>query len=271
MTISERFHQSTFAFGSGASRAISSPPGIPASRSAMPAGGRAPQTTVTSGRTLRGSLPGSDPVSASLRMLLGTSLWVSTRCWLTWKGSATPAGRPLFRLAVSTRRTAATGSGSLLPTPGTPNGGRTWPADTVLRGNSAYRPNGRKVQIHLHHVVEGDVPLPMLPTPTAMEMANEGNVRLLRQAVLTGYLTVFEANAMLRKDVFAQQGKVAAFILTPTARDWKDGTSVANVPENHLLGRWAVNRQETPIPSAKLSSRWVSRMMGYPDGWLDVA
>lgn len=48
----------------------------------------------------------------------------STECSLTWKASATPAGRQLSRLVPSGHRTGATGSG-LLPTPsGTSNHGR---------------------------------------------------------------------------------------------------------------------------------------------------
>jgi hypothetical protein len=48
--------------------------------------------------------------------LLDTSRWGSTACWLTWKKSATPAGRWLYRLVPSTPRTGATGFG-LWPTP----------------------------------------------------------------------------------------------------------------------------------------------------------
>ena len=85
---------------------------------------------------------------------------------------------------------------------------------------------------------------------------------------------------------------------TPTSRDWKDGSSVENVPENGLLGRQVVNdAKQFPTPQArdwkgaqgraykgesmdlpatvsaaglKLNSAWVSRMMGYPDDWLTL-
>jgi hypothetical protein len=70
--------------------------------------------TAISCRTLRGSLPMCDPAAVCLRTLLGTSRWGSTRCWLTWTRSATPAGRLLFRLALSERRIDGTGSGSSL-------------------------------------------------------------------------------------------------------------------------------------------------------------
>src|SRR5690242_8573550 len=49
----------------------------------------------------------------------------STKFSLTWRASATPAKRPLFRLAASTRTIDVTDSGSPLPTPsGTSNHGK---------------------------------------------------------------------------------------------------------------------------------------------------
>jgi hypothetical protein len=53
---------------------------------------------------------------------------------------------------------------------------------------------------------------------------------------------------------------------TPTSRDHKDVGDMTNVPENGLLGRQVLNDQEQV--GMKLNSAWVSRMMGYPDGWL---
>ena len=59
---------------------------------------------------------------------------------------------------------------------------------------------------------------------------------------------------------------VLSMIPTPTARDHKDGANVSCVPENGLLGRWAPNHSSIP---GKLNPDWVSRMMGFPDGWMD--
>jgi hypothetical protein len=60
--------------------------------------------------------------------------------------------------------------------------------------------------------------------------------------------------------------------VTPTTRDYKDTGNMENVPENVpenvLLGRQVLNEQ--PVPGMKLNSAWVSRMMGYPDSWLDL-
>ena len=106
----------------------------------------------------------------------------------------------------------------------------------------------------------------MWPTPTAVERANEGNVRILRAKVLSGEMTEQEAVDILSKSPFEPQGKIPALWPTPRAS------------ENE-------NRQTKPTPSqlagthglslaaqvgGKLSAAWVTRLMGYPDGWLDL-
>lgn len=96
----------------------SSQEGIPASHSVLLGGDEARAMTAISGRTLLGLYENSGRLTWWLRTLLGTSAWGSTRCWLTWKDSATPAGRLLFRLVPSMPRTAEIGSG-LLATPTT--------------------------------------------------------------------------------------------------------------------------------------------------------
>ena len=78
--------------------------------------------TATSGRKCAALLTRSDRVSSWQKTLLATSRWVSTLFWLTWKPTATPQGRLLFRLVPSTPSTGATGSGyshtmSAWPTP----------------------------------------------------------------------------------------------------------------------------------------------------------
>jgi len=71
---------------------------IPANHSAMPGSAEARKMTVISGKKALESLHPQDPLSFWLRMLLGTSHWVSMQCWLTWKVSHTPAGRLLYQL-----------------------------------------------------------------------------------------------------------------------------------------------------------------------------
>lgn len=54
--------------------------------------------TATSGRKCAELLRRQDRVTSWLKMLLGMSQWASTKCFLKWKASATPAGRSLYRL-----------------------------------------------------------------------------------------------------------------------------------------------------------------------------
>jgi len=89
----------------------------PVSHSATPGSAAARQTIATSGRKCVELLAKSDPLSSLLKMLLVTSAWDSTKCSLTWKPTATPAGRLLFRLQPSMPPTSGSGSGSWLATP----------------------------------------------------------------------------------------------------------------------------------------------------------
>ena len=72
--------------------------------------------TVTSGRKCSESYANSGPLGSLVKMCLESSIWHSTRCYLTWKTKDTPARHLLFRLAVSMPRTNGTES-QFWPTP----------------------------------------------------------------------------------------------------------------------------------------------------------
>src|ERR1700751_787321 len=72
-----------------------------ASRSPQPGSDKARLMTATSGRLCSASLKDTGPAGLLARMLLATSAWASTMCWLTWKVRHTPQGRLLFQLAPS--------------------------------------------------------------------------------------------------------------------------------------------------------------------------
>lgn len=90
----------------------------PASHSPLPGSDEARQMTVTSGRKCIESYGKFSPLGCFSKKLLDSSLWRSTRCYLTWKAQSTPANHLLFRLAVSTPRTKDTAY-VLWPTPST--------------------------------------------------------------------------------------------------------------------------------------------------------
>lgn len=81
-----------------------------------PGSDRAQRMTVTSGQRCLKLSRLSGPLGSLERMFLESSRLSSTTCFLTWKDSATPAGRLLFRLVPSMPRTAVIESG-LWPTP----------------------------------------------------------------------------------------------------------------------------------------------------------
>ena len=94
------------------------PAGSRVSRSLSPGSEEARKMTVSSGLRCAEWLSNSDPLGYLARMCLGSSVWHSTRCYLTWKTSVTPRKRLLFQLAVSMPRTSANGS-PFWPTPST--------------------------------------------------------------------------------------------------------------------------------------------------------
>lgn len=77
--------------------------------------------TVTSGLKCSALLKKQDPVGCLVKMLLESSRWHSTMCFLNWKAKGTPQGRLYFQLAPSTPRTDETECG-LLPTPSASDG-----------------------------------------------------------------------------------------------------------------------------------------------------
>ena len=91
---------------------------LPASRSPLPGSSEARQMTVTSGLKCIGLYGKYSQLGCLSKKLLGSSLWRSTRCYLTWKAQSTPASHLLFRLAASTPRIKDTAY-VLWPTPST--------------------------------------------------------------------------------------------------------------------------------------------------------
>ena len=77
------------------------PAGSHASRSLKPDDLEARQTTVTSGRICCKLSKSCGPLGSLERMLLTSSIWRSTMCFLTWKPQATKRGRLWFQLAAS--------------------------------------------------------------------------------------------------------------------------------------------------------------------------
>ena len=89
-----------------------------ASRFLKLASKEAQKMTVTSGLKCLDLLGKSGPLGCLEKMLLGSSIWNSTRSFLVWKKKITESGRTLYQLAASMPPTNETEYG-LWPTPTT--------------------------------------------------------------------------------------------------------------------------------------------------------
>ena len=90
----------------------------PVNRSALPGSAEARRMTVISGQKCFASYGKYARCGSLVKTCLESSIWHSTRCYLTWKPKITKSKRLLYRLAVSMPRTKDTAS-LLWPTPST--------------------------------------------------------------------------------------------------------------------------------------------------------
>ena len=212
------------------------PEDSPASRFPLPGSAEAKMMTVTSGRKCCALLKKSDPVGSLAKTLLESSVWRSTQCLLTWKISATPAGRLLFRLWPSTPRTGETDA-PLLPTVTAFDA-----TDGEKRGAVSGDPrNGLPGAVRLW------------PTPSA---SDGGRTKINPQVTQNGTIRHIGRNG---KQSYARLDAVAALFPTPTARAGQN-------PCTHGDGEPDL---ATKIGGA-LNPDWVEWLMGFPIGWIEV-
>lgn len=239
----------------------SSPAATPASPSHTPGSDWARRMTAISGRRCAGYSTLRGPVGCSLKTLLGTSRWASTLFWLSWKRTATPAGRSLYRLVPSTPSTGATASGSwptplagnkgseggnnggmplrnaveAWPTPdkGMADGGRSLPEGTTPTGIT---PDGKKRQVGLTNAVKAQ-PVGPWPTPKAKEDGRTPEA--WERARQRHYET--------RKEKGTSSGG-------PAGANGSLAVTVRRIEEE---------------PKGKLSAAWTLRLMGFPSDWCD--
>src|SRR6516225_8878938 len=142
----------------------SSPADFLASLSVALGSDEARRMTAISGRKCCALLRKHDLFSSLQKMLLASSTWNSTRCYLTWRPSATPRGRLLFQLAVSMPRTDETGSG-------------LW-ATPTMEGFDAQGHRGTKDTLHSQ--------VKMWPTPTGRDHKDTGDCENVEDNGLLG-------------------------------------------------------------------------------------
>lgn len=224
---------------------------IHASLLVLPGSDLEQQITGISGRLYEASLQVPGPAGACLRTLLATSRWVSTTCWLTWKRKVTPAGRSFYRLQASAPRIAAIESGSLrIPD--------EWWTPTASIGTSDFTltPNmGNREERGAGHGgnLLNQMAQRMWPTPRAGKTTDEDEASWMARHA--------------RGDVSTPPLSLAVKMWpTPTTQDAANNGGPSQYQRNSLPLNTAVMAPD----GMKLSAAWVTRLMGYPDGWLDL-
>lgn len=179
-----------------------------------------------------------DPFGFSLRTSLLSALAEQTGFSGTWKDSGTPQRRSWWVLSTPERRTADTGSGSSR----------------------------------------------IFPTPSAQDAERGAESRSTKDARGSGGINLREACnwPTPRAEDSEQTGAhgSSADTLTSAGRSWN--THSAQDAKNATLPPSQINRDSvvgqclqahtstTGKPRGSLNPAWVSQLMGYPDGWLDI-
>lgn len=257
----------------------------PASHFLTPGSAEARKMTVTSGQKWLGLSQNSGPLGLLEKMLLESSIWHSTQCFLTWRAKDTPHGHFLYQLRASMPRTSDTGQ-RLWPTPKTAIRGdcpseRMFPTPTAQdfkhRG-----PNSR--QQGLPEMVR------MYPTPTAQDARNStfpvSQIQrdslvgeIMRERYATPQARDYRTGQASRwKDTKHRSRNLndqIAMFPTPTT-----GAGLCGGTGNYQqLKRLQVNgviteeerRNMSQGNGGQLNPMWVEWLMGFPLGWTDLS
>lgn len=225
----------------------------PASHSATPGSAQARQTTAISGRKCFDLLTLSGRAGCLPKMLLGTSRWASTMCYLTWKERVTPGGRLLFQLAPSMPDIAGIGSG-LLPTYGAKPGQRI-PTPTAQDHIERKSTSSEKLNYETNKSVSLDRWVRMWPTVRSTDGERGGRGDLIQA-------------------VRGNPNKHYTMWPTPAATDHKGAGQTGTLRDrlDYAAERGATkpNQYEAPQSSGSLNPAWVAWLMGFPLDWLDL-
>ena len=214
----------------------------PASRSAAPGSDEARMMTVTSGRKCLELSKSSGPLGLLEKMLLESSVWRSTRCYLTWKTRVTKQGRLLFQLAASTPRT----SGTDVP---------SWPTPTYRDckgGNSTAHLTREGKRNHTGQLANA---VKLWPTPTARSGAGPSQTATRQggpdlQTAVQMYPTLTTGASLCGGTGNYQQLKALE--------------ASGQITEEERRSMAAGN-------GGQLNPTWVEWLMGFPLGWTDLS
>lgn len=190
--------------------------------------------TDTSGRKCLELSKLSGPAGSLERTLLATSLWASTRCYLTWRAVASPAGATLYRLSPQMPHTDETGAG-LWPTPDASDRGPR-SADLVVNQSTVQRrDSGQKRGIDLQTAAK------LWPTPDTRGFTNDGSLMMLAEKTENRA----EWDAMSYRVGPKQKNRI-----------WPTDDPKATEKNRNSSG--------------SLNPNWVEWLMGYPVGYTDL-
>ena len=207
-----------------------------ASPSPLPGTEEARRMTVTSGRKCYESYGKSLPLGSLVKTCLESSIWHSTRCFLTWKVKDTPRKRLLFRLAVSMPRTEETES-AFWPTPST--------GAALCGGTGNFKTLQRLAEIG--KITEEE--------RRQLSQGNGGKTNPELLEWLMGYERQF----------------TSCLLPTPAARDWKGAPAYRFFQGGyrHLLPELL---ECTPLGRiGPVNPEYYEWLMGYPIGWSELS
>ena len=215
-----------------------------ANHSHLQGSAEAVKMTDISGRTYFPLFKKKDPLGAFSRMFMGMSLWASMKCYLTWKGKATPQGRLLFQLLPVTHPTEETEFGS---------SPEMWATPSAADSTGSTGGNQNKS-------LRTDVK--MWPTRRACTAMSAENIQ----------------NRVNDKNPNLETVVARTIWPTPAARDYKGANGYERTKkklengERAQMGQLpnAVMMEEGKQISGSLNPQWVEWLMGYPEGWTDL-
>ena len=221
--------------------------------------------TVTSGLKCLESYTNSTPLGCLVRTCLESSIWHSTRCYLTWKTKVTKSNRLLFQLAVSMPRTEDTGS-------------QFWPTvttDTVSARTKRYKQGGMPLAVMLQ----------MYPTPStgAGLCGGTGNFKTLQRLAEIGKITEEErrqlsqgnggtANPDFLEWLMGYELQFTKLIPTPRASDYKGAALNRCYQWGGYRNQLCEFLELTPLGKIGLTNpEFLEYVMGYPIGWTELS
>ena len=209
--------------------------GSPVNRSPLPGSAEARRMTVSSGRKCSELSEKSGPLGLLAKMLLESSAWHSTMCYLTWKPKATPRKRLYFQLRASAPRTGEIGHVLWVGTP--------------EAANANHNIRSKRFRSKTLNPVEF---VQMWPTPTAMDAKDSMATHLRADATPTRSILLSQKIAMWP---------------TPKARDWKGGLGTDKERQHHDLDKIVL--LDAPN-GGQLNPDWVEWLMNFPIGWTNL-